>query len=270
MPGGGARSAQTQKPTVKELSKGGNGCDETLTWWVTDYLNPPKTDQETGEARARARRARASSRWPTCPSNAPPFWPRADRGAGAGGRACRCGGSARSCRAMSAAMSGRIDDRRRFGGFSAIEVERRTAARSLALTRSRARSCRARFVRDAAGRIAADRQAELADAARAAGTARLRTSGSTREGLALDGRGGFYVSSELCLARAALCHSLIGAPDDLADPADFAAWEINGGLEALAIERGRRALHDAGGDAARGRRRSRSTASATGSGTSPC
>lgn len=38
----GARFCQTQRPTVGELSKGGNGCDETLTWWVTDYLNPPK------------------------------------------------------------------------------------------------------------------------------------------------------------------------------------------------------------------------------------
>ncbi|NEX46132.1 penicillin-insensitive murein endopeptidase [Tabrizicola algicola] len=39
----GARLCETQKPTVAELSKGGNGCDETLTWWVTDYLNPPKS-----------------------------------------------------------------------------------------------------------------------------------------------------------------------------------------------------------------------------------
>jgi penicillin-insensitive murein endopeptidase len=31
---------------VKELSKGGNGCDETLAWWVTDYLNPPKTTKK--------------------------------------------------------------------------------------------------------------------------------------------------------------------------------------------------------------------------------
>ncbi|MFE3838047.1 penicillin-insensitive murein endopeptidase [Pseudogemmobacter sonorensis] len=38
----GARHCETQTPTVKELSKNGNGCDETLTWWVTDYLNPPK------------------------------------------------------------------------------------------------------------------------------------------------------------------------------------------------------------------------------------
>jgi penicillin-insensitive murein DD-endopeptidase len=40
----GARLCETQKPTVAELSKNGDGCDETLTWWVTDYLNPPKTD----------------------------------------------------------------------------------------------------------------------------------------------------------------------------------------------------------------------------------
>jgi penicillin-insensitive murein endopeptidase len=38
----GARLCQTQTPTVDELSKGGNGCDDTLTWWVTDYLTPPK------------------------------------------------------------------------------------------------------------------------------------------------------------------------------------------------------------------------------------
>ena len=38
----GARLCETQTPTVAELSKGGNGCDDTLTWWVTDYLNPPK------------------------------------------------------------------------------------------------------------------------------------------------------------------------------------------------------------------------------------
>jgi penicillin-insensitive murein endopeptidase len=38
----GASLCQTQTPTVKELSNGGNGCDDTLMWWVTDYLNPPK------------------------------------------------------------------------------------------------------------------------------------------------------------------------------------------------------------------------------------
>ena len=38
----GARLCKTQSPTVAELSKDGNGCDDTLMWWVTDYLNPPK------------------------------------------------------------------------------------------------------------------------------------------------------------------------------------------------------------------------------------
>lgn len=38
----GAKLCETQKPTVADLSKGGNGCDDTLTYWVTDYLNPPK------------------------------------------------------------------------------------------------------------------------------------------------------------------------------------------------------------------------------------
>lgn len=38
----GMRGCQTQTPTVRELSKGGTGCDETLNWWVTDALNPPK------------------------------------------------------------------------------------------------------------------------------------------------------------------------------------------------------------------------------------
>ena len=32
---------QTQKPAVSELSKGGNGCDATLAYWVSDaYLHP--------------------------------------------------------------------------------------------------------------------------------------------------------------------------------------------------------------------------------------
>lgn len=43
----GSSGCVTQKPTVKELSKGGNGCDDTLRWWVTDYLNPPKTAKTT-------------------------------------------------------------------------------------------------------------------------------------------------------------------------------------------------------------------------------
>ncbi|WP_425092905.1 penicillin-insensitive murein endopeptidase [Tropicimonas sp. S265A] len=39
----GNRGCRTQTPTVRELSKGGTGCDASLNWWVTDALNPPKT-----------------------------------------------------------------------------------------------------------------------------------------------------------------------------------------------------------------------------------
>ena len=38
----GNSTCKKQRPTVAELSKGGNGCDATLRWWITDYLNPPK------------------------------------------------------------------------------------------------------------------------------------------------------------------------------------------------------------------------------------
>jgi penicillin-insensitive murein endopeptidase len=54
----GAKLCQTQSPTVSELSKGGNGCDETLTWWVTDYLNPPKTTKKPKDEEARPREKR--------------------------------------------------------------------------------------------------------------------------------------------------------------------------------------------------------------------
>jgi penicillin-insensitive murein DD-endopeptidase len=40
----GASLCETQTPTVAELSKNGDGCDDTLMWWVTDFLNPPKSD----------------------------------------------------------------------------------------------------------------------------------------------------------------------------------------------------------------------------------
>ena len=42
----GATLCQTQTPTVADLSKGGNGCDDTLMWWVTDFLNPPKPSKK--------------------------------------------------------------------------------------------------------------------------------------------------------------------------------------------------------------------------------
>ena len=44
----GDRHCETQRPTVSELSDGGNGCDASLNWWVTTYLeqlrNPPPRD----------------------------------------------------------------------------------------------------------------------------------------------------------------------------------------------------------------------------------
>lgn len=42
----GSPGCERQSPSVSELSKGGDGCDDSLTWWVTTYLeelkNPPK------------------------------------------------------------------------------------------------------------------------------------------------------------------------------------------------------------------------------------
>jgi penicillin-insensitive murein DD-endopeptidase len=54
----GARLCQTQTPTVSELSKGGNGCDDTLMWWVTDYLNPPKPTKKPAKPAPRERGVR--------------------------------------------------------------------------------------------------------------------------------------------------------------------------------------------------------------------
>jgi len=45
----GSDACITQSPTVNELSGGGNGCDATLDWWVTDYLNPPKAPAKPPE-----------------------------------------------------------------------------------------------------------------------------------------------------------------------------------------------------------------------------
>ncbi|MEO6300613.1 MAG: penicillin-insensitive murein endopeptidase [Paracoccaceae bacterium] len=44
----GASLCQTQMPTVSDLSKGGNGCDETLMYWVSDaYLHPKRVAKPT-------------------------------------------------------------------------------------------------------------------------------------------------------------------------------------------------------------------------------
>ncbi|MFD1913104.1 penicillin-insensitive murein endopeptidase [Halodurantibacterium flavum] len=43
----GSTTCVPQTPTVAELSQNGNGCDETLQWWVTDFLNPPRVERPT-------------------------------------------------------------------------------------------------------------------------------------------------------------------------------------------------------------------------------
>jgi penicillin-insensitive murein DD-endopeptidase len=52
----GAELCQTQSPTVAELTGGGSGCDESLMWWVTDYLNPPKDAGEPPDPEAPRKR----------------------------------------------------------------------------------------------------------------------------------------------------------------------------------------------------------------------
>jgi penicillin-insensitive murein DD-endopeptidase len=54
----GSRGCQTQTPTVAELSNGGNGCDDTLTWWVTDYLAPPRRTERPEPPAPRQRHPR--------------------------------------------------------------------------------------------------------------------------------------------------------------------------------------------------------------------
>lgn len=54
----GSRLCETQKPSVSSLSNGGNGCDETLNWWVTDYLNPPKPSNKPKDPGPRKRHPR--------------------------------------------------------------------------------------------------------------------------------------------------------------------------------------------------------------------
>ncbi|MCB1359964.1 MAG: penicillin-insensitive murein endopeptidase [Rhodobacteraceae bacterium] len=52
----GSPHCETQTPTVAELSHGGNGCDASLRWWVTDYLNPPPSTGRPSEPAAPRRR----------------------------------------------------------------------------------------------------------------------------------------------------------------------------------------------------------------------
>ncbi len=52
----GARGCVTQKPTVAQLSKGGDGCDETLNWWVTTALKPVKVDPKKKKKKRKKKR----------------------------------------------------------------------------------------------------------------------------------------------------------------------------------------------------------------------
>ena len=53
----GATLCETQKPTVADLSKGGDGCDETLAWWVSDeYLHPKPPKKPTKPVKPKPRK----------------------------------------------------------------------------------------------------------------------------------------------------------------------------------------------------------------------
>ena len=49
----GARLCETQTPSVSELSNGGDGCDETLAWWVSEAYLHPKPSKKPGKAAPR-------------------------------------------------------------------------------------------------------------------------------------------------------------------------------------------------------------------------
>ncbi len=54
----GSTNCETQKPSVASLSNGGDGCDDTLRWWVTDYLTPPKPSGKPAKPAPRKRHPR--------------------------------------------------------------------------------------------------------------------------------------------------------------------------------------------------------------------
>jgi penicillin-insensitive murein DD-endopeptidase len=54
----GATLCETQAPSVSELSKGGNGCDDTLMYWVSDAYLHPKPSKAPTPPEPRKRTAR--------------------------------------------------------------------------------------------------------------------------------------------------------------------------------------------------------------------
>lgn len=51
----GADFCEAQAPSVAELSNGGDGCDASLNWWVTDALAPPDPNAEPAPPRRSVR-----------------------------------------------------------------------------------------------------------------------------------------------------------------------------------------------------------------------
>ena len=51
----GNSACKRQKPTVKQLSKGGLGCDDTLNWWITDALRPAKPVPKTPKSKPKTK-----------------------------------------------------------------------------------------------------------------------------------------------------------------------------------------------------------------------
>ncbi|MCW1918946.1 penicillin-insensitive murein endopeptidase [Rhodobacter sp. KR11] len=54
----GSPLCERQKPTVAELSNGGDGCDDTLMWWVSDAYLHPKPSKTPVPAAPRKKGAR--------------------------------------------------------------------------------------------------------------------------------------------------------------------------------------------------------------------
>lgn len=117
-----------------------------------------------------------------------------------------------------------------FGGFSGIELSEDGSA-LLALS-DRAAIASGQVVRDAAGQIVRIEDTKLSNLRWP--YPRPADFKFDTEGLALDGKGGFYVSTEY-VSRVMHYTQPSERPTIVPSPPDFAAWEINGGPEALAI-----------------------------------
>jgi hypothetical protein len=119
---------------------------------------------------------------------------------------------------------------RSFGGFSAIELNE-DGTQLLALS-DRGSVASGRVMRDAGGRITRIEGTQVSGLRWP--TPRPAEFKFDAEGLALDGRGGFYVSTEF-ISQVLHYAQPSGRPSIIRSPPDFTGWEANGGPEALAI-----------------------------------